>query len=163
MSPTTGKNYVCVKLRMRVMNVWNELKLRLPGIKIHIFAGDIKLLYKHSFRVNWYLTVSLSVCPNVAAGVHWTDFCEMWYLWLIWISVPLKSYYYKTTRKENNWKTKEKLEGAIVALEAERIKGSNPLCLRWLWLWISVEKIQIWLKSGTLHEDLSSFYCYWLN
>jgi hypothetical protein len=32
----------------------------------------------------------------------------------------------QTTRKENNWKTKETLERAVVALETERIIGSNP-------------------------------------
>ena len=34
--------------------------------------------------------------------------------------VPLR-----TTRKENNWKIEETLEGAVVTLETERIKGSN--------------------------------------
>jgi len=32
----------------------------------------------------------------------------------------------QTTRKENNWKTKEALVRAAVALETERIIGSNP-------------------------------------
>ena len=32
----------------------------------------------------------------------------------------------QTTRKENNWKTEETLERAVVTLETERIKGSNP-------------------------------------
>jgi len=32
----------------------------------------------------------------------------------------------QTTRKENNWKTKEELARAAVTLETERIKGSNP-------------------------------------
>jgi len=32
----------------------------------------------------------------------------------------------QTTRKENYWKTKETLAGAVVTLETERIKGSNP-------------------------------------
>ena len=32
----------------------------------------------------------------------------------------------QTTRKENNWKTKEELARAVVTLETERIKGSNP-------------------------------------
>jgi len=35
----------------------------------------------------------------------------------------------QTTRKENNWKTQEMLERAVVTLEIERIKGSNPSCL----------------------------------
>jgi hypothetical protein len=32
----------------------------------------------------------------------------------------------QTTRKENNWKTEEKLARAVVTLETERIKESNP-------------------------------------
>jgi hypothetical protein len=32
----------------------------------------------------------------------------------------------QTTRKENNWKTRETLARAVVTLETERIKGSNP-------------------------------------
>jgi hypothetical protein len=39
---------------------------------------------------------------------------------------PFKIITLQTTRKENNWKTKETLAGAVVTLEAERIKGSNP-------------------------------------
>jgi hypothetical protein len=39
---------------------------------------------------------------------------------------PFKIITLQTTRKENNWKTKEMLAGAIVTLETERIKGSNP-------------------------------------
>jgi hypothetical protein len=35
----------------------------------------------------------------------------------------------QTTRKENNWKTEETLARAVVTLETERVKGSNPLCL----------------------------------
>jgi len=31
-----------------------------------------------------------------------------------------------TTRKENNWKTEEALKRAVITLETERIKGSNP-------------------------------------
>jgi len=34
----------------------------------------------------------------------------------------------QTTKKENNWKTEETLERAVVTLETERIKGSNPWC-----------------------------------
>jgi len=37
--------------------------------------------------------------------------------------IPLKS---QSARKENNWKTEETLERAVVTLETERIKGSNP-------------------------------------
>jgi len=31
----------------------------------------------------------------------------------------------QTTRKENNWKTEETLERAVVTVKRERIKGSN--------------------------------------
>ena len=41
----------------------------------------------------------------------------------------------QTTRKENNWKTEETLAKAVVTLETERIKGSNPWCL-WWWWWV---------------------------
>jgi hypothetical protein len=39
---------------------------------------------------------------------------------------PFKNIPLQTTRKENNWKTEETLVGAVVTLETERIKGSNP-------------------------------------
>jgi hypothetical protein len=39
---------------------------------------------------------------------------------------PIKIIPLPTTRKENNWKTEETLAGAVVTLETERIKGSNP-------------------------------------
>jgi hypothetical protein len=32
----------------------------------------------------------------------------------------------QTTRKENNCKTEEALERAVVTVETERVKGSNP-------------------------------------
>jgi hypothetical protein len=32
----------------------------------------------------------------------------------------------QTTRKENNWKTEETLVRAVVTLETEQIKESNP-------------------------------------
>jgi hypothetical protein len=38
---------------------------------------------------------------------------------------PFEIILLQTTRKENNWKTKE-TERAVVTLEAERIIGSNP-------------------------------------
>jgi len=41
--------------------------------------------------------------------------------------IPLKSYYYRPQgRRKNNWKTEETLDRAVVTLETERIKGSNP-------------------------------------
>jgi len=44
---------------------------------------------------------------------------------------PFKIISLQTTRKENNWKTKETLATAVVTLETERIKGSNHWCLWW--------------------------------
>ena len=39
---------------------------------------------------------------------------------------PLEIISLQTTRKENSWKTEETLARAVVTLETERIKGSNP-------------------------------------
>jgi hypothetical protein len=39
---------------------------------------------------------------------------------------PFKIIPLQTTRKENKWKTEETLARAVVTLETERIKGSNP-------------------------------------
>jgi len=38
-------------------------------------------------------------------------------------------------KKENNWKTEQTLERAVVTLETERIKGSNSWCWWWWWWW----------------------------
>jgi len=38
---------------------------------------------------------------------------------------PFEIILLQTTRKENNWKTEETLETAVVTLEMDRIKGSN--------------------------------------
>ena len=47
----------------------------------------------------------------------------------------------QTARKENNWKTEETLERAVVTLYTERIKGFNPWCVWWWWQW--------WLNQGS--------------
>jgi hypothetical protein len=39
---------------------------------------------------------------------------------------PFEIVLLQTTRKENNWKTEVTLERAVVTLETDRIKGSNP-------------------------------------
>jgi len=39
---------------------------------------------------------------------------------------PFEIILLQTTRKENNWKIEEALERAVVTLETERIKLSNP-------------------------------------
>jgi hypothetical protein len=39
---------------------------------------------------------------------------------------PFEIILLQTTRKENNWKTKETFERAVVTLEMERIKRSSP-------------------------------------
>ena len=46
---------------------------------------------------------------------------------------PFQIVLLQTTKKENNWKTEETMERAVVTLETERIKGSNPWCLWWWW------------------------------
>ena len=46
----------------------------------------------------------------------------------------------QTTRKENNWKTEEALVWAAVTVETERIKGSNPWCLSWWYIYILIIK-----------------------
>ena len=56
----------------------------------------------------------------------------------------------QTARKENNRKTEETLERAIVTLETERIKGSNPWCLWWWWWWW-------WWNQNPFTLDSSSF------
>ena len=40
--------------------------------------------------------------------------------------IPFEIISLQTTRKKNNWKTEETLAKAVVTLETERIKGSNP-------------------------------------
>jgi hypothetical protein len=52
--------------------------------------------------------------------------------------IPLQN-----TRKENNWKTEEILARAVVTLETERIKGSNPWCLWWWWWW-RIRRRNVW-------------------
>jgi hypothetical protein len=42
---------------------------------------------------------------------------------------PLEIVRLQTTKKENNWKTKEALARAAVTLETELIEGSDPSCL----------------------------------
>jgi hypothetical protein len=39
---------------------------------------------------------------------------------------PFEIILLQTTRKENNWKTKETLERAVVTVETERIRGFDP-------------------------------------
>jgi len=39
---------------------------------------------------------------------------------------PLESIPVQPTRKEENWKTKEEMEGEAVTLETERANGPNP-------------------------------------
>ena len=48
---------------------------------------------------------------------------------------PFEIILLQTTRKENNWKTEETLERAVVTLEMEWIKRSNPWCV---WWWYSM-------------------------
>jgi hypothetical protein len=54
----------------------------------------------------------------------------------------------QTTRKENNWKIKEKLARAVVTVETERIKGSNPWCLWWWWWQMGNKSVDTVAKFG---------------
>jgi hypothetical protein len=53
---------------------------------------------------------------------------------------PFKIVLLQSTRKENNWETKETLARAAVTLEMERAKWPNPWCL-WWWLYSSSKTI----------------------
>ena len=78
---------------------------------------------------------------------------------------PFEIILLQTTKKENNWKPEETLERAVVTLETERIKGSNPLCLWWWWWWwwwwcnhtytISIPRLQC--LSSMMHCLLSLY------
>jgi len=47
--------------------------------------------------------------------------------WLLHLQrMPPNRISLQTTRKEDNWKTEETLARAVLTLETERIKGSNP-------------------------------------
>jgi hypothetical protein len=65
--------------------------------------------------------------------------------------IPLKSWL-QTTRKKNNWKTEETLATAVVTLETERTRGSNPWCLwgRWCFQFTYCFVQQI-ILSGVTH------------
>ena len=65
----------------------------------------------------------------------------------------------QTTRKENNWKTEEALERAVVTVETERIKGSNPWCLWWWWsvhvCAVTGRWLNVWAMARQKFEILS--------
>ena len=75
--------------------------------------------YRHTRQDRWMQTELVSALAENATKLNPFEI------------IPLQ-----TTRKENNWKTKEMLERAVVTLETERIKESDPWCsCWWLWLW----------------------------
>ena len=74
--------------------------------------------YRHTRQVRWIQT---ELAFTLAKNVTKPNPFEI---------IPLQ-----TTRKKNNWKTKEALARADVTLKTERIKGSNPWCLWWWWWW----------------------------
>jgi hypothetical protein len=51
-----------------------------------------------------------------------------------------------------NWKTEETLAGAVVTLETERIKGSNPWCL-WWWWWFLIFWYMLHLSNPRVHLE----------
>jgi len=67
---------------------------------------------------------------------------------------PFEIILLQTTRKENNWKTEETLERAVVTLETERIKRYNPWCLRWWWVDWQISYIR--KKRINMTQDLAS-------
>jgi len=63
----------------------------------------------------------------------------------------------QTTRKKNNWKTKETLARAVATLETERIKGSKPWC--WWWRWLCFHIVDSFPFSWHfLHSSVSQTY-----
>ena len=72
---------------------------------------------------------------------------------------PFEIILLQTTRKENNWKTEE-TERAVVTLETEWIKGSNPWCLWWWWWWwwfFSPSLAATWIMCVSMLE--AQFIC----
>ena len=67
--------------------------------------------YRHSRQDRWIQTELVSTLAKNATKPN-----------------PFEIILLQTTRKENNWKTEETLERAVVTLETERVKGSNPWC-----------------------------------
>jgi hypothetical protein len=62
----------------------------------------------------------------------------------------------QTKTKENNWKTEETLARAVVILETERIKGSNPWCLWWWWRILSWSRFKFrYVHSHGGSEEIS--------
>ena len=74
--------------------------------------------YRHSRQDTWIQTELVSTLAKNATKPN-----------------PFEIVLLQTTKKENNWKTEETLERAVVTLETERIKGSNTWCLWWWWWW----------------------------
>jgi len=72
--------------------------------------------YKHTRQGTWIQTELVSTLAKNATKPN-----------------PFEIVLLQTTRKENNWKTEETLERAVVTLETERIRGSNRWCLWWWW------------------------------
>jgi len=70
---------------------------------------------------------------------------------------PFETILLQTTRKENNWKTEETLDRAVVTLETERIKGSNPWCLWWWCVCIIALSNDKWSLSHVLSDIPSRF------
>jgi len=105
------------------VNVKAEMKLlRQTSGRLHPLWPQDKRLhtpqstdYRHSRQDRWIQTELVSALAKIATKPN-----------------PFEIVLLQTTRKENNWKTEETLERAVVTLETEQIKGSNPWCL-WRW------------------------------
>jgi hypothetical protein len=84
--------------------------------------------YEHTRQDRWIQTELVSTLAKNATKLNPFEI------------IPLQ-----TARKENNWRNEETLERAVVTLETERIKGSNPWCLWWWW------NITTYLHCYTVH------------
>ena len=82
----------------------------------HIFTTPRTTDYRHNRQDRWIQTELVSTLAKNATKPN-----------------PFEITLLQTTRKENKWKTEETLERAVVTLETERIKGSNPWRLWWSW------------------------------
>ena len=56
---------------------------------------------------------------------------------------PFEIILLQTTRKKKNWKRGEMLERAVITLETEQIKWSNPWCFWWWWWWLSCKYVPL--------------------
>jgi len=86
--------------------------------------------YRHTRQARWIQTELASTLAKNATNPN-----------------PFEIILLQNTRKENNWKTEETVAKAVVTLETEQIKGSNPW--RWWWWW--------WLTFCKFYSNIAVF------